>query len=752
MKKLSQLLIFLLLSLLLFACIQNNTDDTNPATSLTDTAYISEPISIPHSTFLCATVYQDTLYYIINDDDSTLAADTALTLVWLPLAEASIVGDTPPILTPLRVDFPAATPDLTAPYMMLAIDSRGGIHLLLYQYDAGGAVEVGSAYWYQYDESGLLLKGLDISKAVAGGHNSAVSDFAIGEAGNPFVVKDGKFIVISHDGEAAFEVVFDGRNASLFDNDGETGILYYGAGNAYYLATVDTAAGSLIRQTKLEIDNIISQSVAKTKENTLFLATAEAVLDYDLVRHVVTERFTLADAGIAVVSNFTRLFPLSDGRVLFADRYDFDQKPFRMIRPLTEAELEVAKANEQQEKSVITVGLLGPLFDNLPQLVFAYNQANLDKQVELIEYFDNKSPYSGDWEREFYSRYDAAIFNLELDIIRGQGPDIVISRQALSWQRYAQTGIFEDLYPYLDTDSVFDWSEYYENHIRAYEIEGKLYGFPVGSSIQGLVVTEADIGDRTSWNMDEFIAFVDSFGSNATVFAHPTKTAVLNLCLYANGDILIDWSSKGVGFNRDFVIKILEFANRFIDDERHDNNSPLDLRARNGEVKVYAPGGIGELWTIHTLPSFQAVFGEPVSYIGFPAEKGNGVITHSDRLVSLTAGSSSKEAAWHFISYYLTENHMSKDSYMELLNNQKETTFRYNRDDISTIYEYRIDDEAITSFFELFMGEVQIRIYDQTIENIIKEEATSYFSGGKSLEEAVAIIENRVSVFVNESK
>jgi hypothetical protein len=46
----------------------------------------------------------------------------------------------------------------------------------------------------------------------------------------------------------------------------------------------------------------------------------------------------------------------------------------------------------------------------------------------------------------------------------------------------------------------------------------------------------------------------------------------------------------------------------------------------------------------------------------------------------------------------------------------------------------------------------EIRVYDQQIDLIIKEEASAYFSGNKSVETVADIIENRVGIYVKEIK
>jgi len=730
------------ISLFLYGCSANTSDIADDKSVV----YILEPLSVPYQTIYAETVYNNVLYYVGSNSD----INDNLTLVRLNLEEPYL-----PAFIPLDIPFPISTKELTEPQIMLAINLNGDIYIFAYQYyNDRWAAEVAAACLYLLDENGQLLKTFDISEIVAYDNYGGVNDFTIDSSGNIYILKENKIHVVSSNGEPLLELNIDNLKASLFDYGKEIGILYYSKTDGeYYLSIIDFLNQSLVVKKKLDLNDAMTRSAGYHETDILFFSAIDAVFDYDLTKNQKFKRFAWADLGITSINdNSTRVFSLIEDRVLLTDRYSYDQNPFKIIRPATEEELTAIEANESDELTVITVGLTGPSgFYDFSQLIMSYNKENPDIQVELIEYFDIKTPYPSDWESEFQARYDRATLDLELDIVRGLGPDIVVSRQPLSWYRYSALGIFEDLHSYLSADPNYKWAEYYENITRAYEIDGKLYGLPLFNLQQSLIVRQADTENIIGWNLDEFIAFVDSFDSDETIFANPTKTAILDLCLYANGDVVIDWSSQSPAFNRPFVTKILSFANRFMDDDKYINNTPLDIRAQSGEVKIYAPQNIGELWIPSTIPLFQSIMGEPVRYIGFPSENGSGIINQSDALLSLNAESNNKEAAWHFIKHCYSKLTMSRDEHMEQLESTRGTIVKSSRSDLSISYDITIDDNAIDAFIDLRSSDMQIRIHDLTIHNIIKEEADVYFSGGKSLEDVINIIENRITIYVHET-
>ena len=63
-----------------------------------------------------------------------------------------------------------------------------------------------------------------------------------------------------------------------------------------------------------------------------------------------------------------------------------------------------------------------------------------------------------------------------------------------------------------------------------------------------------------------------------------------------------------------------------------------------------------------------------------------------------------------------------------------------------------VTDEEIEQFLNVLDAVNEIRVYDQTIDRIIKEEAAAYFSGQKPVEAVADIIENRVGIYVREIK
>jgi ABC-type glycerol-3-phosphate transport system substrate-binding protein len=329
----------------------------------------------------------------------------------------------------------------------------------------------------------------------------------------------------------------------------------------------------------------------------------------------------------------------------------------------------------------------------------------------------------------------------------------------LSFGAYVTQGVFIDLYPFIQADDAFDLGDYRENVFRAYEIGGNLYGIPVSYYVETLYGKESALSGITKWNMDEFISFVDRY-PDSMIFHKPTKTAVLDLCLRANGGNMVDWTTTGneTGFDRNLLVKILEFANRFIDADRYSEERMIMERIEAGDIHLIAGGATAG------AQFYLELFGEPVSHIGFPSEKGNGYLVHSSNVVAISSKCQFTDTAWQFIRYLLSDEVQAnliygypvKRSAIEPLIEAVKRgggTAGASGDGYEVSYEVRgATDAEIELFLNLLDTADEIRVFDQLIDAIIKEEAGAYFSGDKSVGEVADIIENRVGMYVKEMR
>lgn len=138
--------------------------------------------------------------------------------------------------------------------------------------------------------------------------------------------------------------------------------------------------------------------------------------------------------------------------------------------------------------------------------------------------------------------------------------------------------------------------------------------------------------------------------------------------------------------------------------------------------------------------------------IDYYFDDGNYPLYHwSFNTLLINANTSNLEGAWAFLSYAMTKtgqsivgNPVSKEvfdeEYQELLENQK----------ITQAYQYPMTEQTIQEIRHIFETGKYSPVRTQKMIDIIVEETAGYFSGGKTKEAVMDIIQNRVQLYLSE--
>jgi ABC-type glycerol-3-phosphate transport system substrate-binding protein len=346
-----------------------------------------------------------------------------------------------------------------------------------------------------------------------------------------------------------------------------------------------------------------------------------------------------------------------------------------------------------------------------------------------------------------------------LDIITGRTPDILAIPRGTPMDSYISKGVLIDLYPYLDADETVSRADLQANILSAFEKEGRLYSIPISYRFRTMTIPTSIVGERNKWNLEEMMTIADSYLPDSLFFQHESKAHVLYICLKANTDYLISTASEGQSINRELLTKILTFANRFAPSDRPDFHL-ADRAQDDGQLQCACCELIRGSWlcisfTLH-------LFGEPFTYIGYPSETGNGNLISSDYNLAISAACEDKEAAWRFISSLLTEKNqlrLTENSRIPLLKSAMEIGFEETiKREYSSNFElygrmqqmHDPSERDMAIIRDVVENADMIWSFDTTIHDIIFEEADKYFSGGKSVEETVDVIENRLRMYISE--
>lgn len=433
------------------------------------------------------------------------------------------------------------------------------------------------------------------------------------------------------------------------------------------------------------------------------------------------------------------------------------------------------KRSEVPKKTILTYGCA---FINTitNSQILRFNKMSQEYRVEIKQY--------GDESMDFESRK----MLLQTDIISGKGPDILdigVFFSESERNELIEMGILEDLNPYFEKDENMQREEYIESVLHVYEKDNRLYAIMPSFGIEFLAGRTADIGEQSSWTIEEMMEFMDNQPDEKRILPRTGQREMLDIFLRLNIQEFVDWENGACYFDGIEFRQLLEFVSRFSkegDKEFYYYENVEQIR--NGEIPLLEAGAL----SAQDLQMTEFLFGESINAIGYPTDTGKGVIAHPCiSVLSISSNSKEKEGAWRFIRYLLEEEQqfemgiigasgfpihksaldqifeklMEKEYEKDEEGNIKEkskiswsvgTAEMEEEEPILRIHLYAATEEEVKRMRELLdsIGNSIDTSMDRKMFEIIIEEAEAFFEGQKSLDEVVNIIQSRAQIYVNE--
>jgi ABC-type glycerol-3-phosphate transport system substrate-binding protein len=365
-----------------------------------------------------------------------------------------------------------------------------------------------------------------------------------------------------------------------------------------------------------------------------------------------------------------------------------------------------------------------------------------------------------------------------MDIATGRGADIIVLPPLISMDMFVMKGVLADLYPFIDDDVRMARADFKENILKAYETDDRLFAIPIRYNITTLTAAQSEVGDINGWNLDEIMDYVGSRLPDVKVFDNTSKTGVLEICLRANGDALVDWGNGESAFKRDLFIKMLHFANQFTPDEFFTHDWDIDGRIREQGQLTLLPNYASD-FSFYYYQFCGQLFGEPVAFPGYPTEDKKGNLIQSNMVMAIGNQCRDKAVAWEFISSLLTKEFQVKqpkdligafpilnEAFEELILEAMEVTYTVDENGVKIeepkgsillTHTFRAEffamtEEEIRKIREWIDSAEKTDVYDAQILAIVTEEAQAFFAGIVSAEQAADVAENRIRTYVNEMR
>ena len=638
------------------------------------------------------------------------------------------------------------------------------IAILVYEWtyteDENGEYQDGSSsyvLWYLDPASGEITDKKEITKDAGIAEDVYFGSFCMDGQGNYYFFNSNEpcIYVLSNELQMVATVsLSDYINQMFASKDGEIYVALYG-NTGMEIRKIDPAKKALSDPLKFdkELMNInacmagISCDFLVDDQNTVYAA--------DVAAGTFTKLFDWLDADVNG-NNVNYFGELPDGRIwVITSNYDGSTNETELLL------LNKKKSSEVAQKEEMTIGTLW-LDDNVKRAVIDFNKSSDKYHISVKTYGQD------DWE--------SGLTQFNADVASGSGPDLV-DFSNLNYVLYAEKGVFEDLYPYMEKSGIKK-EDYVENILEAYEVEGKLYGFTTQFSISTLVGKQSVLGDTSGWTLSEMLDFIDQH-KDSEVFSYASQQYMLYLLVYNNMDEFIDWESGKCTFDGPEFVRILEYTKTLPEQYNDETEQEGEAtRLRNNKLLLMNES----FSTVEECQLMKGMMGEEPVYVGYPNKDREGnLISAVGACLAISSKSQHKEAAWEFLQTLLTEEYQKslvsdngwsgfpilksaldlqfeKDMTPEYYTDdngekveQPKTTWSYGDDFEMEIYAAK--QEEIDQVKDLIASaKKRQNNVDEQLINIITEETEPFFKGQKSASDVSNVIQNRIQVYVNENR
>lgn len=678
------------------------------------------------------------------------------------------------------------------------IDNSGRICIMQRSYSWDPETGDGSEGYVieRYDETFKLVSTTDLSSLkdnYEGDENNNyfyVNSYAEDSEGNGYTSVNNDIMVTDSSGKYLYTVKLDDAassenspnsgtniNGVICGKDGTVYVQIYKWSNIndnYTSSTsakvLDTATGKL---TDTEYEMTVSYyggrgntsssdyDIVGSDNTSLFgynIVSAEKTTIIDWVKSGID---TTAQESVIVTPDGRVVYSAHDYKISDGGGYSYSNNDL-ILHILTK--IDPSTVPDKQLISVYTVWLN---YD-VKRAITDFNRESDKYQIEVTSYEDQNSNVS----------YDEIIKRLNNDLVAGKIPDILLVDNNIPFESYVSKGLIADLNEYFEKDETIKREDYLENVLEAFSMDGKLYRISPGFNIQTLAAKKSIVGDKTSWNVDEFLEVAKN-NPDAKMFGDEiTNTSFLQQMIVMNISSYINYETGECHFDSDSFKKLLEYAkDNFPTEINYDELYKDDNYWQERDMAYRENKSILRSEYIYNLRTLKydevGYMGEETTFIGVPSDNGCGSTIQPSNTLAIMEKAKNPGGAWEFIKTLLSDEAQDNGNYSglplklsaydKLKEKAKEKPYWENEkgekeyyDDNVWLGEQRFavepnTDEDNERMMDFIKSVTNVASYDSDLFKIIEEETQAYFSGQKSAGEVTELIQNRVSTYVNEN-
>lgn len=626
------------------------------------------------------------------------------------------------------------------------------------------------------DETGAKLQQIHLNSYIGNLPPNTyfyINYFAFDEAGNLyFDCGEQGFYVVDPNGELLFKLEMESWiNGCINLADGGVGVVVYDEENMGYVAKpIDLAAKGWGEAVPLPLNAY--EFMPGGKDFDFCYNTGISLFGYDIETGIETKVITWLNNSID--GNSIRYCKVEENGDLFviSSNYESERVKHEVAR------LVKTPASEVTQKEPIVLAC--NYFDyQLRGAVLEFNRTNPNYRIEIHDYSEYNTGYD----------YMAGVTKLNTEIISGNVPDIIITSE-LPVKQYAAKGLLEDLYTFIDNDASLSRDDLVLSVFEAMESSGELYMITPSFNLITIAGMASVLGTEPGWTMTELMALIEAHPeADYPLGQYITRESIFNELLNYSMDSYVDWATGECSFDTEDFKSLLEFAMLFPEQTYYetygvassssiavmDTAMPMPIEEEYLDENTLLAEGrmLAKLFYMYDFYEYQyrnAALGGDIVFKGIPTEDGGGSVAQLGTSIAMTTSCKNKEGAWEFMRTLLTEefqlNNWGIPTNRNVLDEKLEAMMKQEYDDEGKpipygsvgvmngeeIYYYALSEQEKDQILQIIDNVKYTASYDNSLLDIVREEAGAFFAGEKSVNDAAAYIQSRMMLYVNEQR
>ena len=402
-------------------------------------------------------------------------------------------------------------------------------------------------------------------------------------------------------------------------------------------------------------------------------------------------------------------------------------------KPVELLTLAKRKEGEQESREIVRIAGVAPSMIELVygDIITGFNRQSKEYKV-VIDNINTADRSMDEVEALLISR-----------MMSKDSPDILIMHVSQNYEAFAQKGLFADLKPYLDQSTVFSLDSFEEYTYARYCDGEKVYGIPKRIGLLSFGVSGDKAGETPGWTVDEFLDYYQDNIKIADGWT-PDREEILQYCLMGNMDQYVDVDSKKAYFDGDSFRSLLKRVKE------------LNLPKNPGAMEEQ---GFLETRSISTFGGLENILmyqcGESFTHKGYPNDSGRPVYYLDAETMHILENSRQKDGAYAFWEYYMQERNLLRSDFSTVKGELEQELGKCMEphtylDEEMKPFDYALSRKQADNLLTALSGATFESYDSKQIQEIILEEAESYFAGQKPLEEVCENMQKRVQLFLDE--